>query len=184
MFALSMLRSPKPDLSPPASSAAAETRELLTLVRGVVARIMSRSPSDPDVDDAVQETLRRVVEGQERVAPAERRPWAVGVARHVALDALRAQRRRNGARGESVKEPVDPSPTPFERLAASHDRVVAHEALSKLPDDMAKVLVLFHVEGLSYQSIAARLSLPVGTVATWIVRGRKMLAESAQRSAR
>jgi RNA polymerase sigma factor (sigma-70 family) len=184
VFALSMLRSPKPDLSPPALAGSAQARELLTLVRAVVARIMSRAPSHPDVEDAVQETLRRVVEGQDRVAPDERRPWAVGVARHVALDALRAQRRRNGARGESVKEPVDPAPTPFERLAASHDRLAAHQALAKLPDEMAKVLVLFHVEGLSYQTIATQLSLPVGTVATWIVRGRKMLAESAKRSDR
>ena len=84
-------------------------------------------------------------------------------------------------RGESVLEPVDPSPSPFERLAASHDREAATEALAALPREMAEVLVLFHGEGLSYQAIAERTGLPLGTVATWMLRGRKMLAEAAGR---
>ena len=177
MLALSMLQSPKPDEAGPT----AEARELTALLRGVVARIMARSPGHPDVEDAAQEALRRIIEGGERVPAAERRPWAVGVARHVALDALRAQRRRNGVRGESVLEPVDPSPSPFERLAAAHDRDAASRALDALPREMAQVLVLFHAEGLSYQAIAARTGLPLGTVATWMLRGRKMLAEAAGR---
>lgn len=177
MLALSMLQSPKPDEAGPT----AEARELTALLRGVVARIMARSPGHPDVEDAAQEALRRVVESGERVPPAERRPWAVGVARHVALDALRTQRRRHGALGESVLEPVDPAPSPFERLAAAHDRDAAAHALAALPREMAEVLVLFHAEGLSYQAIAERTGLPLGTVATWMLRGRKMLAEAAGR---
>lgn len=173
-----MLHSPKPDETGPS----ADARELTALLRGVVARIMGRSAGHPDVEDAAQEALRRVVEGGDRVAPQERRPWAVGVARHVALDALRAQRRRNGVRGESVLEPVDPSPSPFERLAAAKDQAAAARALDELPAEMAKVLVLFHGEGLSYQAIADRTGLPLGTVATWILRGRKLLAEAAGRS--
>ena len=179
MLALPMLRSPKPDEAAPSGDA----RELCALLRGVVARLMGLSARHPDVEDAAQEALRRVIEGGGRVAADERRPWAVGVARHVALDALRAARRRNGARGESVLEPVDPAPSPFERLALSHDQHAARRALADLPREMARVLVLFHVENLSYQAIAAETGLPLGTVATWNTRGRKMLAEAAGRSA-
>ena len=51
-------------------------------------------------------------------------------------------------------------------------------ALSKLPEEQKKALVLFHVDGLKYQAIAAQLGVPMGTVATWIARGRKSIAES------
>ena len=35
----------------------------------------------------------------------------------------------------------------------------------------------FHGEGLAYAAIAKRLDVPVGTVATWVTRGRKTIAE-------
>ena len=41
-------------------------------------------------------------------------------------------------------------------------------------------LVLFHVDGLGYQEIAARLDVPLGTVATWVTRARRALAEALE----
>ena len=35
---------------------------------------------------------------------------------------------------------------------------------------------MFHMEGLQYQEIAARLGVPLGTVATWVMRARKSVA--------
>ena len=37
---------------------------------------------------------------------------------------------------------------------------------------------MFHVEGLGYQDIVKRLGVPLGTVATWLARGRRLLAET------
>lgn len=39
-------------------------------------------------------------------------------------------------------------------------------------------MLLFHVEGEAYQSISERLGVPIGTVATWLSRGRRALAEA------
>jgi RNA polymerase sigma-70 factor (ECF subfamily) len=36
--------------------------------------------------------------------------------------------------------------------------------------------MMFHMEGLEYQEIAERLEVPLGTVATWVSRGRKAMA--------
>jgi RNA polymerase sigma-70 factor (ECF subfamily) len=36
------------------------------------------------------------------------------------------------------------------------------------------------MDGLSYQEIAARLDVPLGTVATWVTRGRKAMAEALE----
>jgi RNA polymerase sigma-70 factor (ECF subfamily) len=37
---------------------------------------------------------------------------------------------------------------------------------------------MFHVEGEGYQQIADRLGVPIGTVATWLSRGRRSLADA------
>jgi RNA polymerase sigma-70 factor (ECF subfamily) len=42
---------------------------------------------------------------------------------------------------------------------------------------MQAALVKFHVEGKSYQRIAEEMKVPLGTVATWVARGRKSVAE-------
>jgi RNA polymerase sigma-70 factor (ECF subfamily) len=49
-----------------------------------------------------------------------------------------------------------------------------------LPDGPRNALQLFHMEGLSYQEIAGRLEVPLGTVATWVTRGRKAMAEALE----
>ena len=51
-------------------------------------------------------------------------------------------------------------------------------ALDSFPDDQRRALVMFHVDGVGYQDIAKRLGVPLGTVATWLARGRRQLAGS------
>jgi RNA polymerase sigma-70 factor (ECF subfamily) len=52
--------------------------------------------------------------------------------------------------------------------------------LRGLPEGPRDALSLFHLEGLSYQEVAARLGVPLGTVATWVTRGRKAMAEALE----
>jgi RNA polymerase sigma-70 factor (ECF subfamily) len=49
--------------------------------------------------------------------------------------------------------------------------------MSALPEPMAMALMKFHIDGRSYQEIAEEMKVPLGTVATWVTRGRKTLAE-------
>jgi len=44
-------------------------------------------------------------------------------------------------------------------------------------------MILFHVEGEGYQRIAERLRIPMGTVATWLARGRRVLADALAETA-
>jgi RNA polymerase sigma-70 factor (ECF subfamily) len=48
-------------------------------------------------------------------------------------------------------------------------------ALETLPEPMRLAIVLFHVHDSSYEEIAAALEVPIGTVMTWLHRGRKRL---------
>jgi RNA polymerase sigma-70 factor (ECF subfamily) len=49
------------------------------------------------------------------------------------------------------------------------------QALQKLPDAQRVPLVLYHLEGLSYEEIAAKLRVSLGKVKTDIFRGREAL---------
>jgi RNA polymerase sigma-70 factor (ECF subfamily) len=51
-------------------------------------------------------------------------------------------------------------------------------ALAALPDEFRAAVVLADVEGLSLQTVADILEVPVGTVKSRVFRGRRLLAES------
>jgi RNA polymerase sigma-70 factor (ECF subfamily) len=168
---------------------AAQTADLRPHVRAVVAAVLGLHRGHPDVDDCAHEALRRALEGRERLRDGEPvRPWLTGIARHVALDALRARKRQRD-RTATTREGDDSSPDPFDSVAdtgpSAFDRLSdarrfdqVSRALSALPDGQRKALTMFHMEGLQYQEIAARLGVPLGTVATWVMRARKSVAAS------
>ena len=115
---------------------------------------------------------------------SDRRPWVIGIARHVALDMLRAKKRTR--LGEDLVEDEastwadrlpDSSPGAQELLERAESRAEVQRAVAELPPSMQAALVKFHVEGKSYQLISEEMNVPLGTVATWVARGRKSVAE-------
>ena len=171
----------------PSAAATELPRELAALrplVRAIVASALRCAPTHADVDDAVSETMRRAIEGSARIRAGEPiRPWVIGIAKHVAMDVHRARARVATVRSDDSESDVadripDSAPSPFDRLAHAHDRKRLDAALADLPGGMREALLLFHAEGKSYAEISARLRIPVGTVATWILRARRSLAET------
>ena len=73
---------------------------------------------------------------------------------------------------------ADGAPSAFDRLSDARRFDQISRALSALPDGQRRALTMFHMEGLQYQEIAARLGVPLGTVATWVMRARKSVAAS------
>jgi DNA-directed RNA polymerase specialized sigma24 family protein len=103
-----------------------EITALAPLVRVVVAAVLAVGRAHADVDDATSETMRRAVEGLGRLREGEPlRPWLVGIARHVALDARRARGRtarriaspHDDQENPLVDRAMAPGPNPFEQLA-------------------------------------------------------------------
>jgi RNA polymerase sigma-70 factor (ECF subfamily) len=52
--------------------------------------------------------------------------------------------------------------------------------MRELPEDQRRALELFHLEGLGYREIAAKMGVPMATVGTWVTRGRKRIAAAFQ----
>ncbi len=49
--------------------------------------------------------------------------------------------------------------------------------LDELPEEQRQALTLFYLEEKSYEEVAAALDAPMGTIKTWIHRGRRTLVE-------
>jgi RNA polymerase sigma-70 factor (ECF subfamily) len=161
-------------------------------VEALVARILRRAKDDPDVQDCTNETLSRVMEQRERRKDDTALvPWVLGIARHVSLDALRSEYRRRArsaplATGDEKHDPIQllPSDEPSPEAKASERQRMQElgKALASLPTQQREVLLSLHLEGLSYREIAARFNVPIGTVGTWVLRGREALALALDRA--
>ena len=49
------------------------------------------------------------------------------------------------------------------------------EVFEKMPEEYREVIVMIHIDGLSYEETAQTLSIPVGTVMSRLHRGRNLL---------
>lgn len=173
-----------------APSLQSQAGDLRLVVRAVVACILRERADSADVDDCTNEALRRALEAKD-VARGEMRPWVIGIARHVALDTLRARQRQRArdvdvpeappsSTGALVDRLADPGAAPDVQIEVAERDARVRRIMRGLPEGPRKALELFHLEGLPYQEIARRLGVPLGTVATWVTRGRKAMAEALE----
>lgn len=110
--------------------------------------------------------------------------WLRTVARNLSLNHLTRYRSRwsffselFSGRGEEDESPVEfIAPDTSEETALAGDRrALVEQALQKLPPAQRVPLVLYHMEDLSYEDIAAQLGVSLGKVKTDIFRGRETL---------
>jgi RNA polymerase sigma-70 factor (ECF subfamily) len=153
-----------------------------TLVRRFhrpVYRFCWRLVRSADAEDLAQDTFVRAFVHFERFDP-ERPvlPWLIAIARRLCLDLLR--RRKMMARVETlpVTDPLAPGPEGEASLREQLSRI--ERALDDLDEGPRVAIVLFHIEEMSYRDIAAALEVPMGTVMTWLHRGRAQLKRALE----
>jgi RNA polymerase sigma-70 factor (ECF subfamily) len=109
--------------------------------------------------------------------------WLYAIVRNVYLDDARSRAGRERA-AERPLEPgrVDADPTvdpdalrADHRLEREETRRQVWAALAAVPEDFRATLVLFDIEGLTYEEIAAIENSPLGTVKSRLSRGREHL---------
>ena len=111
--------------------------------------------------------------------------WLYRIAYNCALKQLE-QRKRDKAlqvvvQAEQVvantclEEPVDAA---LERHAR---QALVHEHLSELPAKYRIVLVLRHLQEMTYEEMAEILSMPIGTIKTHLFRARNLLKERLEK---
>jgi RNA polymerase sigma-70 factor (ECF subfamily) len=174
----------------PVPSLHSQAGELRTLVRAVVACVLRERPDHADVEDCTGEALRRAFESESQ-ARGPMRPWVLGIARHVALDTLRARQKQRARSAELPEQApssttavidrlVDPGTAADEQIELAERAARVRRVMQRLPEGPRRALELFHLEGLPYQEISTRMGVPLGTVATWVNRGRRAMAEALE----
>jgi RNA polymerase sigma-70 factor (ECF subfamily) len=103
--------------------------------------------------------------------------WLYRIAYNCALKQIE-QRKRDNALQVAIQADLTNGD---ERVAAQlelRDRQkLVREYLSTLPTKYRIVLILRHLQGMSYEEMAEVLNLPIGTIKTHIFRARKLLKE-------
>jgi RNA polymerase sigma-70 factor, ECF subfamily len=136
--------------------------------------------TEADADDLAQEALVKVYKSLRSFRfQASFKTWLHTVVRHVFIDGTRGRAGQARAREESLPEDhaqlPSPHDTPHERLTRAEEQQRMWRALRELPTDFRTSVVLFDVEGHSYEEVAAIEGVPIGTVKSRLSRGRALL---------
>lgn len=129
-----------------------------------------RMTNDRDLAlDLAQDTFLKAFKGLGSFkSEAALGPWLLAIARNCFRDHIRA-----ASPADPLEEGDSGAEDPALLRIASDSGVM--EALQQVPSPLREALVLRHVEDLSYEQIAEALEAPLGTVKTWIHRGRANL---------
>ena len=157
---------------------AAAFDQLVLRFQGPVHRCCWRMLRSAHAEDVTQETFIRAFVHFDRFDPDRPfLPWLLAIARRLCLDLLR--RDKVMARAETIRMAGE-APSP-ERHASLREQVSRLErALADLDEGPRAAIFLFHLEELSYRDIAAALEVPIGTVMTWLHRGRAQLKQALE----
>jgi RNA polymerase sigma-70 factor (ECF subfamily) len=146
---------------------------------GLAARRVARAilRDDDDADDAVQEGMLAAWRAIERYDPARPfRPWLMRIVVNAALD----WRRRGKVRqAEPIVETLESGGLGPDRMAeAALLREKIDAGLAQLPERQRIALVLFDSEGWGHADIAAALSVPEGTVRSYVFHARRAMRKT------
>lgn len=156
-----------------------------------VAFHLTRDPEE--AADVVQETYYRAYRTFENFQPGTNaRAWLFTILYSVFIN--RQKKARREARDVSIHEIEERFSRPFDE-AVSYDpgeradvaKLASPDveaALRELPEAFRSAVLLVDVEELSYEEAAAALQCPVGTLASRLSRGRRLLFAALQDYAR
>jgi RNA polymerase sigma-70 factor (ECF subfamily) len=130
-----------------------------------------------DAEDVVQEAYLRAFSYLATFRGGDGRAWLLAIVRNSYYSRLRRNR---------VHEPMDSfdekfhgvspdAPNPETLVVDQQQKSILRGALDDLPAPHREVLLLREMEDLSYQEIATKVGVPIGTVMSRLSRARKRL---------
>jgi RNA polymerase sigma-70 factor (ECF subfamily) len=144
-------------------------------------------------EDLSQDTFVKVLNHIDRYSPEFKfSSWLFKIANNVAIDHLRRRQLEtvsidgsphaaSAAEVESTSfDVVARQETALEEIEARELGGTIERAIARLRPEYRACIMLRHVEGRSYEEIAATLDLPLGTVKTYIHRARHELRHALQ----
>lgn len=124
-------------------------------------------------EEATQQTFIKAWKAAGRFEPGrDPAPWLYAIARRVAVDVYRRERRHRVERGDDTE--MVALPPSFEGMWEAWE---VRTALDQLSDEERAVIETTHYRGLTHEEAAAELGIPVGTVKSRSHRAHRRLAD-------
>jgi RNA polymerase sigma-70 factor, ECF subfamily len=131
-----------------------------------------------DAQDVVQEAYLRAFKSFHGFHGSGGRAWLLKIVRNTAYTWLSKNRSVELATfDEEIHSPASEESNPAVTLGRSEDARFIKEAMEDLPVEFREILVLRHLEGLSYKEIADIAQVPPGTVMSRLARARSHLKQ-------
>ena len=132
-----------------------------------------------EAEDVLQEVFLQVWRRAGDYDANRGRPftWLVTLARSRAIDRLRSVASRERVVAASARDPIEETSDAIADAVRSEQRGIVTSALSQLPEEQQRPLVLAYFDGLTQSEIADRLGAPLGTVKTRMRTGMLKLRE-------
>lgn len=148
---------------------------------GVCLRILNdRSEAEDVLQDVYLNIWRKAAAFDEtRASPIT---WLVAIARNRAIDRLRAQGAARLSEPVEAAEAVpDPGPLAAEALEIAQEHERLYGCLDELEARASQAIRAAFLDGLTYEALAEREGVPLGTMKSWIRRGLAKLRECLER---
>lgn len=137
---------------------------------GVILRILPERGEAEDVLQDVYVTIWRKA-AQFDASLASPITWTATIARNRAIDRLRAKGSRPTSPLEDAGTVEDCAPLADVQIDTARGAASVHAALAMLDPRQAAAIRSCYFEGLTYEQLAAREGVPVGTLKSWVRRG-------------
>lgn len=146
-------------------------RDTSAKLLGVCLRILN---DRGEAEDVLQEVYITVWRKAAAFDPARASPitWLVAIARNRAIDRLRAgaaSRRMEPI--EAADDVSDPAPAALERVELTQQHQRLGQCLDALEARQAGAIRAAFLDGATYEELSVRMSVPLGTMKSWIRRG-------------
>lgn len=132
-------------------------------------------PDRPTADEVLQEAYLAIWRRADSFSMSRASPmtWIITIARNKAIDRLRSERhsRRNDALDALPVDPVDQQPSALELMETSDDHKRLHSCLDQLDSHQRQAIRTAFFAGETYDELARRSHVPLGTMKSWIRRG-------------
>lgn len=148
-----------------------ETFYQLTSAR--IHAIVTRMLHDPaEAEDVLQEVYTSAWRRADTYDPARAgaMTWLITLARNRAIDRLRQHRETPLDEAAVIELPDEDTPSPAALAEASEERRRLQRCLDQLGERQRNAVRAAFFSGASYAELAERLSLPLGTLKSWIRR--------------
>lgn len=147
------------------------------IIRLFAQRLGSRATSATDADDLLQETFIKVYINLGSYSPSYTfGQWVYTIARNTFIDYVR-RCSDDMSLDDHFAVPVSQAPTPEESVINLQQSLQIEHFLEQLSPRYRRVFELRFYDQCSYEEIAQKMNLPIGTVKTTIHRVREKMCQ-------